>query len=978
MLLKMVYKKILKNKWMFLCMLIGFILSTMMLSSIPIYTQGVTQKVLIKDLENYQTENKEFPASFSLKVDLSSFDSNVNAKYERLNNDVNNVVLNNISLPKLSSTNTLIANFFSIESNDQNNPDRKINTSIITSSGIEDHVSMTYGKIFSSKKENDLIEVIATEGAMEKFDLTLNTDYTLDCNFQNTIKPMKIRVVGVFKNKTANDSFWSEGLSMYDEGIVMDYQMFRKEVLSNDVARYVNSKWYAAFDYHKINTENLNEIMYSMNYVQNWANKLENTNHINALDILSKYNLRQKNLKATLIVLEMPIIVMLVFYIFMVSQLIIEQDKKEIAVLKSRGASNKNIILAYFLQGVILSVIALLIGPILGFLLCNLLGSTNGFMEFVHRSALPLKMNLTGYYYALIACAIFIITMLMPVYFSSQKTIIMHSREGARVKKKMFIQKYYIDIVLFLISFYGYYLYKSQQKILSVTKISGMDVPINPFLFGLTSIFIISLGLIFQRIFPYLIMIVFKAGRGKWKPAIYTALINLSRSGAKNNFLIMFLIITVSTGIFSANSARTINTNIEERENYSVGADLAISAKWEDNQLSEQTTSATNSDGSEGASGADNVVSNSKIVYKEPDYNSFATLSGIERATKVTKVENVNFADVGQDKNSNAAVSTNTAYNGSRKPAQKLTTNFMAIIPCEFGTVAWFRTGLLKYHWYNYLNLLTKYPTGILVSSNMAKKNGIKLGDDINVDLGNGDNFKGVVLAFIDYWPSYNPFLTNESEASSDAVSDNLIVGNFRYLQSTLPLRPYEIWLKKKPGASSTEVYNDIKAKKLEVVSLKDSSQNIITEKNDPIVQGTNGSLTLGFLVNLLITLTGFIIFWILTIKGRTYQFGILRAMGLSLKQVVKMIFSELLILSISAMFIGICIGNLSSKLFVPLLQITGSAAQYVPPFKVTEFPSDYYKLYTILFIMIIAALIILRWIISKININQALKLGED
>jgi putative ABC transport system permease protein len=958
----LVYKKISKNKWMFLSMLVGFVLSTTMLSSIPIYTQGITQKVLTKDMEKYQVDNNKYPASYNLKFPLSAFfnSKDIRGEFDKLNENVENKILTRIDLPTKAHYNKFVLDVFSILPKNEGGKGPKL--SMMAVSGIEEHAALKHGRIFSPKKENNVIEVIATEQAMQNYQFILDNEYSIDCNIQNSIEPFKIKVVGVFENKEDNDSFWNNGIAEYNEGVIMDYSIFKNQFLSSSIAQYVDSIWYRTFDYHKINTENVDNIMSNMQYVETWSNKVAYGTHINALDILSKYNSRQKALKVTLLVLEIPVIIMLVYYLFMISQLIIEQDKKEIAVLKSRGADRWQIIQIYLLQGLILSGIAMLIGPPLGLLICNIVGSTNGFMEFVQRAALPLKLNISAYIYSLAACIAFTITMLVPAFMASKTTIVQHSRANGRLKRNPIFQRYYLDVILFGISCYGYYSYKSQQKILNITGVSGTDIPLNPFLFSISSVFIFSLGLLFVRLFPYIIKLVFKTRESKWKPSMYSLLINLSRSGGKNNFLIIFLVLTVSTGIFGANAARTINSNIEEREKYAVGADITVLAKWLDNQPSGDTSPGT----------PDAVpAAPSKIIYVEPNFKSFENLSGIDKATKVTRASNISFTNLGQGSGTkvNTAIANNPYAN--QKQAQNKA-DFMAIIPNEFGKIAWFRTDLLQYHWFNYLNFLTKHPNGLLVSSSMAEKNGINLGDDISVNLGKGESFNGTVLAIIDYWPGYNPYPANKDQ------SGNLIVANFNYLQAMLPLRPYEVWMKKQTNATSNQVYKNIEEKKLQIITLKDSSRNIIEQKNDPIIQGTNGALTLGFIVNLLITLAGFIIFWILNIKARTYQFGILRAMGLFSTDVIRMIFGELMLLSVSSIIIGVTIGGIASKLFVPLLQITGSAAQYVPPFKVTENLNDYIKLYMALFIMIVAGLIVLNRIISRININQALKLGED
>lgn len=943
-----VIKKIANNKWMFLSMLIGLVLSTAMLSSIPTYTDGVMQKVLIKDLENYQIKSGKYPGSFDLNISMYSLlDSSADLKafYNKIDNIMKTQVFNQINLPFLTNTNKLTMDY--LETNtDKSKKDHMVKMKMASAPSFQDHVKIVHGKMYSSTKAGDTIQVIATEEAAQKLGLILDATYLVNSSLDKDHKPFSIKLVGIFQNKSKNDTFWNYGMQEYSESFIMDYSMLKDQFLSTNYNELIRSEWYAAYDYHKLKIANLNETMDTMNTLQALVkNNITDDFNIPAITTLSMYNVRQKSLKTNLLVLEMPIMLMLIFYLFMVSQLIIEQDKNEIAVLKSRGAGRNYILTSYIIQGLILCGIALILGPPIGLFLCAIIGSSNGFMEFVQRSALPIRLTLNAYIYSFYACIIFMITMLIPAFIATKTTIVISKQNSARKNSTSFWKKYYIDVLLLLVSFYGIYSYKAKQSILNITGVNGMDIPIDPLLYLITTLFILSMGMLFLRLFPYIVKFIFWIGRNRWKPAMYSSLLQVSRSGGKDQFIILFLIVTISTGLFSANAARTINTNIEEKDKYGLGADITISAKWEDNRPSP----------SYGPQGSASVATPVKeIIYKEPDFTPYTKLSGIQSATKVMRLPSVQFLSSGSKSKSG------NAY-------------FLGIIPSEFAKVAWFRSDLLKTHWYNYLNYLTKYPTGLLISSSMAKQNSVKLGDTISVSMNSSDSIYGIVVGIVPYFPSYNPYQTKES-----GISNNLIVANLNYIQQRLPLRPYEVWLKKSPNVLSSQIYRDIKTKNLYIESLKDSSQDIITAKNDPMVQGTNGALTLGFIINLLITIAGFLIFWIISIKGRTLQFGVLRAMGLSLKEVIKMLISELLLVSGSGIITGIIVGSVSSKLFVPLLQIAGMSVEQVPPFRVTSNINDYLKLYVVLFIMIISGFIILGSIISKINMNQALKLGED
>ena len=50
----LVFRKILNNKWMMLCLLFGFIVVVAMVSAVPMYSNAILQKMLDDDLAAYQ------------------------------------------------------------------------------------------------------------------------------------------------------------------------------------------------------------------------------------------------------------------------------------------------------------------------------------------------------------------------------------------------------------------------------------------------------------------------------------------------------------------------------------------------------------------------------------------------------------------------------------------------------------------------------------------------------------------------------------------------------------------------------------------------------------------------------------------------------------------------------------------------------------------------------------------------------------
>ncbi len=117
-------------------------------------------------------------------------------------------------------------------------------------------------------------------------------------------------------------------------------------------------------------------------------------------------------------------------------------------------------------------------------------------------------------------------------------------------------------------------------------------------------------------------------------------------------------------------------------------------------------------------------------------------------------------------------------------------------------------------------------------------------------------------------------------------------------------------------------------------------------KKTDPSLQGMNGALTLGFIIIMVMTIIGFLIYWILSIKGRTLQFGILRAMGVSFGEIIGILGYEQLLVSGVSIICAFIIGGVTSDLFVPLFQYMYNVNEQIPPYRVAAMQADYIKMY--------------------------------
>ena len=301
----------------------------------------------------------------------------------------------------------------------------------------------------------------------------------------------------------------------------------------------------------------------------------------------------------------------------------------------------------------------------------------------------------------------------------------------------------------------------------------------------------------------------------------------------------------------------------------------------------------------------------------------------------------------------------------------------MGINTKEFGQTAWFDESLLPEHWYNYLNAMSQKARAVLLSANFKEDYGFSIGDAIYFKTNTGTSVRGVIYGFVDYWPTYAATVyTRGSNGLYSEQKNYLIVANLSQLQAIWGVTPYQIWIKAKD--SSQFIYDFAETNSIAYRSFDVAAADIVALKNDPVIQGTNGVLTVGFIVVLVLCAVGFLIYWILSIQSRALQFGIFRAMGMSMREIVTMLINEHIFISGAAIATGALVGYLTAKLYMPLIQIAYSSSDNALPLRVVSQQSDAVRLAVIVAAMIGLCLIILGVLINRMKIAQALKLGED
>uniref|UniRef100_UPI004057179C FtsX-like permease family protein n=1 Tax=Acetatifactor sp. TaxID=1872090 RepID=UPI004057179C len=924
--------KLMHKKWMVLCLLIGNILLISVAASYPMYRVSSFQKMLMDEFENYIEEENCWPSIFSVKystlkgggkIGFSTMEQEAGNAIEQLDVEMMDTVVA-YHLGTQRATPAVVRD---------DETSKRLTLAAITN--MNEHVEIVYGRYPSEEvDEEGFIEIMVSDEAMVEQDVLLDDEYTFDMWATPDGIPIKMKVVGVFRPLDESELYWEPVSDDLVKQVYTTEKVFRSAFLGENIENLYSlyGEWHYIWDYQKLDISDVSGLLYRMDRLDKVEVLDERMEDSGYMQILEGYSSKAKRIEATLLILQVPVLLLLCAFLYMIAGQMLQMERNEISLMRSRGASKRQVFLLYLMQSIFLSAVSVLGGIPLGAVFCKLLGASTAFLEFSATRSLEIRFTGDVLLYAAGAVLLSVIMTTIPVLSYSGLSIVNLKQSRSR-QKKSFWKRMYLDVILLAISLYGFYSFQRSSAQMMEDVLVGNSL--DPLLYISFSLFVFGAGLFCARIQPILLKGAFGLFKNHMKPSTYTSVLSTIRTGAKQEFIIVFLILTVSIGISDTTIARTIVLNAVNNTRHMTGADIVLQEKWENNQAS--------------------VIRDSSIrlTYIEPDFNKYNTIPGVEKVAQVIVDEK--------------AVATGD-----------IPVTVMGIKAQSFYDVTVMDEDLLPYSYVDYLNVLSSDAQAVIVSENFMINQGYKLGDMITYENGDGVRAMGFIYGFFNYWPSYEPesYSLNE-EGGMQIIDEYMIVANFTYLRDKWGTYPYEIWMDVSDESEGfytwLEEQSTLKLTKLEDMTVKES--DII---QDTMFQGTNGILSMSFIVILLLCCVGYLIYWIMSIRSRELLFGVLRAMGMRKKEITWILVIEQICCGLYAILAGAGIGVLASQMFVPMIQQAYAAAEQILPLKLITQTGDMVQLFAVIGLMLCVCLIVLGRIISKMNISSALKLGED
>ena len=428
------------------------------------------------------------------------------------------------------------------------------------------------------------IDVAVGVETARRLGLSVGQEFDMNPFWRLELDPIRVRIVGLIDAVDPEEEFWinqDELLTFRSNNWDTIPMVISSETFFNTVVGYLPTMTsdyttLVYLDTSGVNSRNAESMRFALEgYTRSLASNVIRTSVQTELpEVLATYDEKLFFTRIPLLVLVLQIAAIVLYYLFMVSTMLVERQASEIALLKSRGATTYQVMRIYVIEGLGILAFALLLGPPLAALVVGLLGHTPPFQDLTGGSSLQVNLSRQAYYWAAGGAALAFLTLLLPAYQASKQTMVQQRTASARPPQQSAFTRYYLDVVLVIVG--GILLYQLNRRGSLVTDDFFGQQSVDPVVLLTPAFFILTVGLVFLRLFPLVLKVLAWAVARFQGAAVLIGMWQLVRNPVHYSRLVLLLMLATAVGMFSASFGATLDASYADRARYEAGADVRI------------------------------------------------------------------------------------------------------------------------------------------------------------------------------------------------------------------------------------------------------------------------------------------------------------------------------------------------------------------------------------------------------------------
>ncbi len=273
------------------------------------------------------------------------------------------------------------------------------------------------------------------------------------------------------------------------------------------------------------------------------------------------------------------IVLVVVYYTATLAGLLIETQLADVALLRGRGTTSRQLMLMFIVETAIVAAFALICGPFLATAGVSFLGTLPFFGELNDGEALPVNLTRNVYIMAGLGAVMIVIALLIPAMRATRHGVLADRTSRARPQRLAFIQRYYLDLGFLAVVLFLFWQLTRQGSFVA-TDIFG-ETTVNQIILAVPALFLVAAGIVLLRVFPLAMemlgrLLASRLASRIISPAVVLGVWQMARNPSHYSRVSLLLILTAGLGVFAASFAATLERSARDQVLYDTGGEIRV------------------------------------------------------------------------------------------------------------------------------------------------------------------------------------------------------------------------------------------------------------------------------------------------------------------------------------------------------------------------------------------------------------------
>ncbi|MBN1566146.1 MAG: ABC transporter permease, partial [Anaerolineae bacterium] len=288
--------------------------------------------------------------------------------------------------------------------------------------------------------------------------------------------------------------------------------------------------------------------------------------------ILLDYAKRQELLAAPFGLLLLQIGVLVLFFLMVTAALVRRGERREIAMLQSRGALDSQIMFLRGIEALLICIFAVIVAPLLAQQLLRWLGPS-----VANTDDFPLPLTGRVFVFAGIAAGVTFLTLIGTLPPVLRMPLVAAGGAAQRSVTRQWWQAYYLDAVLALVGLGALWLLVRRGSPLADVNLGGQQA--DPLMLLAPALLFLALGSLALRFFPIIAGIAARIAATRAGLLGALASWQLSREPVHYGRITFLLALAIGIGWFATSFRATVTNSHDDQAEYRVGTDVRFTER---------------------------------------------------------------------------------------------------------------------------------------------------------------------------------------------------------------------------------------------------------------------------------------------------------------------------------------------------------------------------------------------------------------